>query len=294
MYLRRIGFVVRLSRTVVGNLRQSGQRWFTGKERKESPQLKVFLSWSGVESHALARLLHEWLPGVLPSVDPWMSSEDIAKGQRWATDMGQVLEDSSYCIVCVTPGVERQPWVNFEAGAVSKIVERSRVSPLLLGLSVEDLGNLPLAMFQCTTCDKDDMRKLLRSIAVAGAAGRDAKRIDGMLDKTWAWFSDQVDRIRATAPPPHTSEVAEDDAVDEATLDDEEKQILTILAAQFPEPVYESDLAKRMRKPPVRIRYHVDRLVKLGLLDDPFYDEDGLYELTAAGLRLVVDLGLDR
>ena len=264
-----------------------------GKEGKGSPQLKIFLSWSGAESHALARLLHEWLPDVLPFVDPWMSSEDIAKGRRWATDIGESLEESSYCIVCVTPGVERQPWVNFEAGAVSKIVERSRVSPLLLGLSAEDLGNLPLAMFQCTTCDKDDMRKLLRSIAAAGAAGRDSKRIDRMLDKTWAWFTDQVDLIAATASAPHTSGAAEDDAVDDPPLDYEEEQILTILAAEFPEPVDESDLAKQMREPPIRIRCHLDRLVNLKLVDGQLYEEDDLYELTEAGRRLVVDLGLD-
>lgn len=255
--------------------------------------MKIFLSWSGAESHALAKVLHEWLPDVLPFVDPWMSTEDIAKGRRWATDIGESLEKSSYCIVCVTPGVERQPWVNFEAGAVSKVVQQSRVSPLLLGLSVEDLGSLPLAMFQCTTRDKDDMRKLLRSIADAGPAGRDAKRIDGRLDKTWTWFSDQVDRIHATASEPRMSDAAEDDTVDDATLDDEEERILTILAAQFPEPVYESDLPKKLRAPPVRVRYHLYRLVQLGLLENLFDDEDGLYELTEAGRELVVEFGLD-
>ena len=265
-----------------------------GQEEKGSPQLKIFLSWSGAESHALAKVLHEWLPDVLPFVDPWMSSEDIAKGRRWATDIGESLEGSSYCIVCVTPGVERQPWVNFEAGAISKIVERSRVSPLLLGLSVEDLGSLPLAMFQCTTCDKDDIRKLLRSIAAAGPAGRHSKRIDGRLDRTWAWFSDQVGRIPATASPPRRSEAADDDAEDDPLLDDEEEQVLTILAAEFPEPVDESDLAKQMREPPVRIRCHLDRLVELRLVDGDLYEEDGLYDLTEAGRRLVVDYGLDR
>ena len=256
--------------------------------------MKIFLSWSGAESHALAKVLHEWLPDVLPFVDPWMSSEDIAKGRRWATDIGESLEDSSFCIVCVTPGVEQQPWVNFEAGAVSKIVERSRVSPLLLGLAVEDLGSLPLAMFQCTTCDRDDMRKLLRSIAAARATGRDAKRIDGRLDKTWAWFSDQVARIPATTSVPRIWEAAEVDAVDDVKLEDEEEQILTILAAEFPEPVYESEITKQTREPPVRIRYHADRLVTLGLLENLSYDEDGCYELTEAGRRWVVDLGLDR
>lgn len=256
--------------------------------------MKIFLSWSGAESHALAKVLHEWLPDVLPFIDPWMSSEDIAKGRRWATDIGESLEGSSYCVVCVTPGVERQPWVNFEAGAVSKIVKRSRVSPLLLGLSVEDLGSLPLAMFQCTKCDKDDIRKLLRSIAAAGPASRHSTRIDGRLDRTWAWFSDQVGRIPATASAPRRSEAAEDDAVDDVLRDYDEEQILTILAAEFPEAVFQSDLAEQMGEPLVRIRCHLDRLVELRLVHGQLYEKDALYHLTEAGRRLVVDLGLDR
>ena len=37
---------------------------------------------------------------VLPFVEPWLSSEDIVKGQRWATDIARRLEESEllYCL----------------------------------------------------------------------------------------------------------------------------------------------------------------------------------------------------
>ena len=168
------------------------------------------------------------------------------------------------------------------------------MSPLLWGLSVKDLGDLPLAMFQCTTCEKDDLRKLLRSIAASSTSGVDAELIDGGLNQTWAWFSAQVGQI-ATAPATRARESAEDGTDDEVTLDYEEEQILTILAGRYQEGVCESDLAKGIGEPAVRIRSHLDRLVNLGLLEeDRFSDEDGLYELTEAGRRLVVDYELDR
>ena len=157
--------------------------------------LKVFISWSGEQSQALATILHDWLPTVLHFVDPWMSSKDIAKGKRWDAEIGDNLERARYCIVCVTPGVQHEPWVNFEAGAVSKIMTNSYVSPLLLGVSVSDLASLPLSIFQCTHFERNEVRSLLRSINQAAGSPLSEERLDKGMDFSWASLKDKVYRI---------------------------------------------------------------------------------------------------
>jgi len=126
--------------------------------------MKVFLSWSGDLSHKVALELREWLPFVIQSVEPYVSSEDIDKGSRWSIDIAKELEDSSFGILCVTPQNIDATWLNFEAGALSKAFSTSNVSPFLFGLKPSDLKKSPLLQFQSTLYDKKDLLKLVLSI----------------------------------------------------------------------------------------------------------------------------------
>jgi TIR domain len=88
--------------------------------------MKVFISWSGGVSHRVAVALRDWLPYVLQSVDPYVSSEDIEKGARWSNEVGRELESTSYGILCVTRENLDSRWLNFEAGALSKSMDLPR------------------------------------------------------------------------------------------------------------------------------------------------------------------------
>lgn len=125
--------------------------------------MKVFLSWSKQKSHEVAMALKEWLPLVIQSVDPYVSSEDIDKGARWSSDVAKVLEECSYGIICVTPENMEEPWLMFEAGALSKKMDESFVCPFLLGVKRVDIKG-PLAQFQSVIFEKSDVLKLMNSI----------------------------------------------------------------------------------------------------------------------------------
>ena len=78
--------------------------------------MKVLISWSGELSHRVALELRKQLPLFIQAVEPWVSSEDIAKGELWHTELAKELEDGSVGILCITRENVGSPWVNYEAG----------------------------------------------------------------------------------------------------------------------------------------------------------------------------------
>ena len=125
--------------------------------------MKVFISWSGQRSHALADALHDWIPLVLHYVEPWVSQADIAAGQRWADQVAKELEASNFGIVCVTRDNVTSPWALFEAGALAKSMQDSRVIPLLLDLEIGDITG-PLAQFQAKKVDRTGLSEVIGSL----------------------------------------------------------------------------------------------------------------------------------
>jgi len=125
--------------------------------------MKVFISWSGETSRRVAEAFHDWLPYVLQPVKPFISTGDISKGRRWSDVLASELNDSAYGILIVTAQNFAKPWINFEAGAISKAVEKASVSPFLYNIEPERLHG-PLAQFEATLNEKEDIRRLLCSI----------------------------------------------------------------------------------------------------------------------------------
>jgi hypothetical protein len=125
--------------------------------------MKVFISWSGDRSQKVAFALREWIPSVINDVDPWVSDEDIKTGAHWPTQLGRELQEAKFGIICLTPENLNAPWILFEAGALSKVIDQARVTPYLF--DVEKLQiEPPLGHFQASKAQKEDTRKLLHSI----------------------------------------------------------------------------------------------------------------------------------
>jgi hypothetical protein len=164
--------------------------------------MKVFVSWSGHLSKQVAELLREWLPSVLQNVDVWVSSEDIEKGSLWFGAINHELADTRFGILCLTPDNIGAPWILFEAGALSKGLTQSRVSPLLIGLSTVDLRP-PLNLFNGTLPSQGEMLKLVK--AINGNAGENEKlpdeRVQKAFDRWWQDFEGRLKTIKETGEP---------------------------------------------------------------------------------------------
>src|SRR5215469_1511601 len=142
--------------------------------------MKVFITWSGSRSKLLAAKLRTWLPLALQNVKPYLSDDDIPTGARWLHSISSELESSDFGILCLTPENLRAPWINFEAGALSK-KDNSRVVPMLFELQKRDIKP-PLDQFQAAVFDRDGVQSLLRSIN--NAAGTEG-RTESDLEKTF-------------------------------------------------------------------------------------------------------------
>lgn len=129
--------------------------------------MKVFISWSGKRSNQAASVLKRWLSDVIQAVEPWMSEEDIAKGSIWNSELDRALRESRVGIVCLTTENILSPWINFEAGALSKSFDESHVIPVLFGLAKSEVRP-PLSQFQLVSLDEKDMKRMVDTINHAG------------------------------------------------------------------------------------------------------------------------------
>jgi len=161
--------------------------------------MKVFISWSGERSQALASALRDWLPLVLHYINPWLSEADVAAGDRWAQEVAKELEASNYGIICVTPENVGAPWVLFEAGALAKSMQGSRVVPLLYGLEFSDITG-PLAQFQAKKVERAGVSEVIQSINRAAELEIPETRAKQLFDALWPELENRLEAIPAEPP----------------------------------------------------------------------------------------------
>lgn len=147
--------------------------------------MKVFISWSGDRSQAMAQGIYTWLPKVIESVEPWLSTSDIEIGSCWEDDMAVQLEKTDFGIICFTAENLDSNWIHYEAGALSKALQKAHVCPYILDIEPEDIKS-PLKRFQATKADKEGTRRLINTINRAqGAASLPEPRISDLFEAFW-------------------------------------------------------------------------------------------------------------
>jgi len=161
--------------------------------------MKVFVSWSGERSKAIANGLKHWLSDVFQGLHVWMSDHDIQAGARWSSELGVELEESKFGIVCLTPENLDSHWLSFEAGALSKAIKESRVAPYRFQLRASDVGP-PLSQFQGVDANEEGTLKLVLSINDAlGKLLPDEAKARRAFERWWPDLQAILEKIPRTA-----------------------------------------------------------------------------------------------
>lgn len=164
--------------------------------------MKVFISWSGTRSRDVAEALSTFLTRVIQSVDPFISTAMDA-GVKWNEVVAKNLDENGIGILCVTPGNVDKPWLNFEAGALSRHLDESaRVIPYLLDFGTP--GNLtpPLNQFNAVTADRAGTYKLVETLNRLDTKPQAPDALKETFDLFWTRFAKQLDQIRTSSPQP--------------------------------------------------------------------------------------------
>jgi hypothetical protein len=168
--------------------------------------VKVFISWSGEPSRAIARALNSWLEEVVQAVDAWMSDEEIGSGARWNDAIAKSLSETNFGIVCVTRANQHKPWLIFEAGALAKSVEAARVVPLCIDLSPAEVTG-PLEAFQARELNEAGMRRLVRDLSAASENPKDLSTVfDAMWPQLEAAVTEAINAVPTDTEPRRSPE----------------------------------------------------------------------------------------
>jgi hypothetical protein len=162
--------------------------------------LKIFISWSGERSKQVAIALAGWIQLVIQETDTWLSSDDLPKGARWMQELTKELATSDAGIVCLTPENCDEPWIHFEAGAISKMLT-SRLWTYLFKIEPGAV-TAPLSQFQATRAEKDDTLRLVRGINGASTKHLSEAQLLKTFNLNWPDLEIQLQAINAPANPP--------------------------------------------------------------------------------------------
>lgn len=157
--------------------------------------LKIFISWSGDLARQVAGELRLLLEHCCDNFKPWMSEEDIKSGQRGLSEIETELNGTQCGIIVVTNDNQASPWLQFEAGALSKQVGagfKSRVIPLLVDMKVADMTVDTLKQFQARELTMAGVKKLVSDLA--GLCDVNSAVILGRLDDKYETFGQKIQR----------------------------------------------------------------------------------------------------
>jgi lambda repressor-like predicted transcriptional regulator len=137
---------------------------------------------------------------VLQSVRPYFSPDDVEKGSRWSSEISKELGASQVGLLVITPENQASPWLLFEAGALAKSFDRSKVCPILFGEMEPTDVKGPLVQFQAAKFSKEEMTRVIKTLNAE--CGEAALQPETLSDVVEMWCPKLEEEIAARLESP--------------------------------------------------------------------------------------------
>lgn len=158
----------------------------------------MFISWSEEVSKRIAYAVHDWLSSTIQAATPFVSDKNIDAGDRGLEEIGNQLDRIKTSIICLTNRNQGSPWINYEAGAISKRVsDKSYVICLLFDMEPGQV-HYPLATLQNGPISEEYMAKAACTVNKSlGGPLTDAK-LEASFKLTWSTRATDIEKIRTS------------------------------------------------------------------------------------------------
>lgn len=93
------------------------------EDKKVIKNNTIFISWSGDFGKELANHLKDEMLNYSP-LEGWVSDKDIRIGLPSFSETSKAITNSSFGIICLTPGSSNSRWLNYEAGGLYSNLKR--------------------------------------------------------------------------------------------------------------------------------------------------------------------------
>ncbi|MEW1812425.1 toll/interleukin-1 receptor domain-containing protein [Pseudarthrobacter phenanthrenivorans] len=178
--------------------------------------MKVFISWSG-NTKAVAQAIYNCLPSLFDDAKPWISTENRS-GSIWLPEIDKQLSDTDFGIVCVSKENQGAPWLNYEAGALSRKVgaQRELMPVLLIDFSetVEVKG--PVTGFQMKFATLEGFFAIMKDLNESELGpGIDKDILRRRVEAIWPTIEAEVKKVKGSHASQETKKRTEDDKYEE-------------------------------------------------------------------------------
>lgn len=186
--------------------------------------------------------------------------------------------------------------MNFEAGAISKTLESAKVAPFLVGVERSELRDGPLAQFQNTVFDMNDVRLLMLSINSAHHEPLNNANVVKTFQACWRSLEEAINGIDLT-PIVEEVEIIKDEneqvEMGGGDLHELEVSILMLLAAVDGNELKAEKIASEVEEHLTKVNHYLSKLETGRLISNSIVMNDGIYYfIVDNGREYLVEHGL--
>lgn len=161
--------------------------------------MKIFMSWSGERSKAIAEEFKSFLSKVLQQTQPFISSQDIELGSLGQNRVMQEVTERRFGLIFITPENKKSEWIHYEAGGLIKDLEKDRVVPILFGIEKKEISK-PLSQFQMIEFNKKSVLDLIKQINLLTEKPLDPESLNEVFDAFFVRSQDKINSVISDSP----------------------------------------------------------------------------------------------